>query len=98
MDGAIQCLRINVEGPLNAIYAVLPAMVARGRGHISAVSSVAAWRGLPDTGPYSASKAALSALMESFRLELAPLGVADQLPARLCVPHEAGEVASEPNL
>ncbi len=76
MDSAIQCLRVNVEGPLNAIYAVLPAMVARGRGHISAVSSVAAWRGLPDTGPYSASKAALSALMESFRLELAPLGVA----------------------
>lgn len=76
MDGAIACLRVNVEGPLNAIYAVLPAMVARGRGHVAAVSSVAAWRGLPGTGPYSASKAALTALMEAFRVELAPVGVA----------------------
>lgn len=76
MDRAVNIFRVNVEGALNALYAVLPQMVARRSGHVAAVSSVAAWRGMPPTGPYNGSKAALTSLMEAFRVELAPHGVA----------------------
>jgi len=67
--------RLNVLGVVHCIEAVLPAMLARGSGHLVAVSSLAAWRGLPGAGAYCAAKAALGALMESLRLDLAPRGV-----------------------
>lgn len=63
-------LDLNVRGVLYAIGAVLPGMVARKSGHIAAVSSVAGFRGLPGTGGYSASKAYVTTLMESFRIDL----------------------------
>lgn len=73
---AARTLRVNVEGVLFGVAVVLPGMLARGRGHLAAVSSLAGWRGMPLSGPYSASKAAVTALMESFRVELAPRGIA----------------------
>jgi NAD(P)-dependent dehydrogenase (short-subunit alcohol dehydrogenase family) len=69
-------LRVNLLGAIYAIGAVLPGMVERGRGHIVGVSSVAGFRGLPGMGPYSASKAGLSAFLESLRIDLAPRGIA----------------------
>jgi short-subunit dehydrogenase len=75
--GLIQrVMRINYEGSANLFAAVVPAMVERGQGHIAGVSSIAGYRGLPSSGPYSASKAALSTLLESLRLELPASGVA----------------------
>jgi short-subunit dehydrogenase len=68
-------IALNVIGTANCIEAVLPGMLARGRGHLVAVSSLAAYRGLPTAGAYSAAKAALSNLMESLRVELRPRGV-----------------------
>jgi short-subunit dehydrogenase len=67
--------RVNYEGALNAVGAVLPGMMARGKGHLVAISSLAAWRGMPRSGPYSASKAALTMLFESLRLDLADTGI-----------------------
>jgi|RhiMethySRZTD1v2_1073278.scaffolds.fasta_scaffold687396_1 short-subunit dehydrogenase len=67
---------LNVEGTANCIEAVLPAMVQRGTGHIVAVSSLAAYRGLPSAAAYSAAKAALSNMMESLRIDLKPRGIA----------------------
>lgn len=69
-------MRINVEGAANTFGAVLPAMVERRRGHVVGVSSLAAWRGLPTSGPYSASKAALDVLLDAMRPELKPFGIA----------------------
>ncbi len=69
-------LDLNVRGVLYAIGAVLPGMVARKSGHIAAVSSVAGFRGLPGTGGYSASKAYVTTLLESFRVDLKRKGVA----------------------
>ena len=66
---------LNVIGAAHCIEAVLPGMLARGRGHLVAVSSLAAYRGLPTAGAYSAAKAALSNLMESLRVDLRPRGV-----------------------
>ena len=75
VDRVEQVLQINLLGALYSIGAVLPAMVARGSGRIVAVSSLAAWRGLPRSGGYCASKAGLTALMESFRIDLRGTGV-----------------------
>lgn len=68
--------RLNVEGVAYAFEAVLPAMLARGGGHVAAVSSLAGWRGISGAAGYSATKAAVSTLLEGWRAELAPFGVA----------------------
>ena len=67
---------LNVTGTANCIAAVLPAMLRRGAGHIVAVSSLAAYRGLPNAAAYSAAKAALSNMIESLRIDLRPRGIA----------------------
>lgn len=67
---------VNFMGVIYCIEAVLPDMLKRGSGHISAVSSLAGWRGLPDNGVYSSSKAALTTILESLRNELRPKGIA----------------------
>lgn len=68
-------MRVNYGGAVNGIGAVLPAMLARGRGHIALTASVAGFRGLPGGGPYSASKAAMIALAESLKLDLDSRGI-----------------------
>jgi len=49
--------------------------VARGRGHFAVVASVAAYRGLPDSPGYCASKAGVRAYGEALRAALAPRGI-----------------------
>jgi short-subunit dehydrogenase len=68
-------LGVNVVGAANAVAAVLPEMRRRGAGQLVAISSLAAYRGLPKSAAYCASKAALSALFESLRLDLQGTGV-----------------------
>ncbi len=68
-------LDLNASAACVTIAAALPAMVARGRGTVVAISSLAAFRGLPRAGAYCASKAALHAFMESLRVDLAGTGV-----------------------
>ena len=68
-------MRINFEGVVNSFGAVLPAMLERDSGHVAAISSIAAYRGLAPSGAYSASKAAVSTLLESFEVELHGTGV-----------------------
>jgi short-subunit dehydrogenase len=67
---------LNVAGTANCIEAVLPDMLRRGSGHLVAVSSLAAYRGLPGAAAYSAAKAALSNMIESLRIDLQPRGIA----------------------
>jgi len=50
-------------------------MLNRGEGHLVGISSIASFRGMPKSGPYSASTAALATLMESARVELKPKGI-----------------------
>lgn len=75
-DEIDRIVTVNVDGVLHSIAAVLPGMVARGAGHIAAVSSVAGFRGLPGTAAYSASKAFVTTFLESFRVDLRGRGVA----------------------
>ncbi len=69
-------VRVNLIGAAYAIEAVLPEMLRRGRGHLVGVSSLAAYRGLPGSSGYCATKAGLSALLEALRPELKPRGIA----------------------
>lgn len=68
-------LATNVGGVVNWLEAVLPGMIEAGSGTVAGISSLAAWRGLPGAGAYSASKAALSTLLESTRVDLRGTGV-----------------------
>ena len=73
--GLRKILEVNVLGVAHAIEAVLPAMYARGRGHIVGLASVAAYRGMPWMPAYSASKAALANYLEGLRPGLKRRGV-----------------------
>jgi NADP-dependent 3-hydroxy acid dehydrogenase YdfG len=72
---ADQVIATNVQGVIHSIAAVLPGMVARRRGHIAAVASMAGALGLPGAAAYCASKAAVRTLMESLRVDLWRLGI-----------------------
>ncbi len=66
---------INYLGAVRVLHAVLPRLLEQGHGHVSLVSSVAAWRGLPLALAYGPSKAALSHLGEVLYQDLRPLGL-----------------------
>ena len=68
-------LDINYTGALNLLDALLPVLLTAGRGHLSLVSSVAGYRGLPRALAYGPSKAALTHLAEALYLDLHPRGI-----------------------
>lgn len=68
-------MEVNYYSIVRMIAAALPRMLAERRGQLVAVSSLAAYRGMPGSGPYNASKAAVTVLMESLRTELHGSGV-----------------------
>ena len=72
-------LDTNVMGTVHALEAVIPRFVARKRGHVVVVSSVAGYRGLPTASAYGASKAALINMSEALHIELKRHGVKLQL-------------------
>jgi len=63
-------MAINYSSPVRLTLALLPRMIKRGSGRILTISSVAARFGPPREAAYSASKAALSAFMESLAVDL----------------------------
>ncbi|CAM6102757.1 unnamed protein product [Calypogeia fissa] len=67
--------KTNVFGPVVLVNAVVPHMVARGKGRIVNVGSVASLCYGPWAGGYVSSKAALEALTDALRLELRPFGI-----------------------
>ena len=74
-DDVEQTIRVNILGVIYSIEAVLPGMIARKRGHLLAVSSLGAFKGLPGESAYCASKAAVNAYMEGLRIALRSKGV-----------------------
>ena len=91
-------INVNVIGVANSVAAVLPEMVARGSGQLVAISSLAAYRGLPKSAAYCASKAGVSAMFESLRLDLAPRGIGVTIihPGFIKTPLTAGREAKLP--
>ncbi|WP_394791226.1 SDR family NAD(P)-dependent oxidoreductase [Rhodoferax sp.] len=68
-------LQVNYVGALNLLDAVLPQLLRQGRGHISLVSSVAGYSGLPQSLAYGPTKAALINLAETLYLDLHDSGI-----------------------
>src|SRR5206468_9815616 len=93
-------VNVNVIGVANSVAAVLPEMVTRGSGQLVAISSLAAYRGLPKSAAYCASKAGVSAMFESLRLDLAPRGISVTIihPGFIKTPLTAGREAKMPFL
>ena len=63
-------VRVNLEAPLVLTRAVLPGMLARGRGAVVFTSSLAGTAGFPGMSVYSATKAGLNNAAAALRLEL----------------------------
>jgi short-subunit dehydrogenase len=93
-------INVNVIGASNSVAAVIPEMVARGSGHLVVISSLAAYRGLPKSAAYCASKAAVSAFFESLRLDLEPRGINVTIihPGFIRTPLTSGREAQMPFL
>lgn len=66
----------NTLGVVNTITPLIERFVARRRGQIVVIASLAAFEGLPDAPAYSASKAAVRMYGHGLRRLLAPQGVA----------------------
>jgi 3-hydroxy acid dehydrogenase/malonic semialdehyde reductase len=82
----------NVKGLLYVTRAVLPGMVARGRGHVINVGSVAGHETYPSGNVYCASKAAVRVLTKGLRLDLLGTGVRVSSVDPGLVPTEFSEV------
>ena len=68
-------LALNLTGPFLISRAVLPSMLARGRGHIVSVSSISAVNGQLAGSAYAAAKAGLTGLTASLAKEVAAKGI-----------------------
>ncbi|MDL2338726.1 MAG: SDR family NAD(P)-dependent oxidoreductase [Pseudomonadota bacterium] len=67
--------KVNYVGALYLLDAVLPVLIRQQSGHVSLVSSVAGYRGLPNSLAYGPTKAALINLAQTLYLDLHPLGI-----------------------
>ena len=95
-----ETIRVNVLGVVYSIEAALPGMLRRGRGQIVAISSLGAFKGLPGESAYCASKAAVNAYMEGFRIATRGRGVTftTVCPGFVQTPMNTMEAAATPFL
>ncbi|HBB82103.1 MAG TPA: short-chain dehydrogenase, partial [Sulfitobacter sp.] len=76
---AVTMADVNFTGLLRVLGQVVPQMVARDEGHIVITSSLTAYRGLPGSIGYTASKAATMSLAECMHADLRKTGVQVQV-------------------
>jgi NADP-dependent 3-hydroxy acid dehydrogenase YdfG len=72
-------LGVNLAAPFLFVHALVPAMKARGRGHVVTVGSIADHVAFPGNSAYAASKYGLRGLHEVLRLETRGTGVRSTL-------------------
>jgi short-subunit dehydrogenase len=68
-------LEVNVLSAIHGLEHMKLKMLARGRGTLAGVSSIAGARGMPTSGAYATSKAALTNHLEGLRVDLKPHGI-----------------------
>ena len=69
-------MAVNYLGPMTLTLALLPAMLARGAGHIVQISTIGVQTGAPNFAAYVAAKAASDHFARTLRLELGGRGIA----------------------
>ena len=69
-----RCFEVNVLGTFNTVRAALPAVLA-SRGYVAVSASLASFAHPPFMSAYAASKAAIEAMCNAWRIELAAHGV-----------------------
>lgn len=74
-DSIDRALAINLMGVINGTRAVLPGMVARRRGHVFNVASIAGRVAVPGGSIYSASKYGVVGFTDGVREEFYPQGI-----------------------
>jgi NADP-dependent 3-hydroxy acid dehydrogenase YdfG len=75
VDAFRDMLEVNLVGPFSIVRRFLPAMRARGSGHVVTIGSIADRATFPGNAAYAASKYGLRALHEVLRTELRGTGV-----------------------
>jgi serine 3-dehydrogenase len=75
IDDWDEMIDTNVKGLLYVDRAVIPGMVARGRGHVVHIGSIAGHEVYPNGNVYCATKSAVDALTRSLRLDLNGTGI-----------------------
>jgi NAD(P)-dependent dehydrogenase (short-subunit alcohol dehydrogenase family) len=75
LEDALKHQNVNYVGALYMLDAVLPVLLRQKAGHLSLISSVAGYSGLPMSLAYGPTKAALTNLAETLYLDLQPLGI-----------------------
>lgn len=100
VDDMLRHMAVNFDGVVYLLEALLPALRARGSGHVALVSSVAGYRGLPNSLAYGPTKAALTNLAENLYLDLKAdgIGVSVINPGFVDTPLTAGNRFSMPGL
>ncbi len=74
LDAFKRCVEVNIFGTLNIVRAALPAVIEQ-RGYVLATASVSSFAHPPAVSGYAASKAAIEAMCNCWRIELAGHGV-----------------------
>jgi NAD(P)-dependent dehydrogenase (short-subunit alcohol dehydrogenase family) len=99
-EAVAKVINTNLIGAVNAVSAVLPAMLEGKSGQLVAISSLAAYRGLPKSAAYCSSKAGMTAFFESIRLDVQHKGVAVTIihPGFIKTPLTAGRENKMPFL
>ncbi len=69
-------LHVNFCGAAATLTGALPAMIARGRGHLVGIGSLASYGPLPEAAAYCSPKAGLSMLLACLAMDLEDKGVA----------------------
>jgi uncharacterized protein len=70
-----RALDVNLRAPIVLAHALLPQMVARGRGHLLFMSSLAGKAATPGTALYNASKFGLRGFASALRADVRTTGV-----------------------
>jgi short-subunit dehydrogenase len=72
---AYDIMMTNYIGVINTFATFIEPMKKNRKGHLVAITSIAALRATPNSGIYSASKSAVTLWMEALRLKLSPYGI-----------------------
>ena len=75
IEMATRQIGVNLLGAINTIEPLLPELCSRKQGRVAVISSIAAFRGLPNSPGYCASKAGVRAYAEALRPRLQQRGI-----------------------